>query len=104
MDLSRYSASELQQLKKDIDKEIRDRRKQDVKEAQKELKNLADRFGLTVTDLVAGAAGKGPTSKAPAQYRHPDDPTKGWSGRGRKPAWIKEWEAKGRSIKELKIS
>lgn len=104
MDLSRYSANELQQLKKDIDKELRDRRKQDVKEAQKELKNLADRFGLTVTDLVAGAAGKGPTRKAPMQYRHPDDPTKGWSGRGRKPAWIKEWEAKGRSIKDLKIN
>ncbi len=104
MDLSRYSSSELQQLKKDIDKELRDRRKQDVKEAQKELKNLADRFGLTVTDLVAGAAGKGPAArKSPDRYRHPDDPSKGWSGRGRKPAWIKAWEEKGKSIEELKI-
>ncbi|MCP1676366.1 DNA-binding protein H-NS [Natronocella acetinitrilica] len=104
MDLSKYNPQQLKQLKKDIDKELNRRRKEDVKEAQKELKNIAERFGITVQDLVAGAAGV-KTAKKPAQvkFRHPDDPSKGWSGRGRKPSWIKEWEQKGRSLDALKV-
>lgn len=103
MDLSKYDSRELQQLKKDIDKELRRRRKQDVKEAQKELKSIADRYGLTVSDLVAGAGVKSGKTKATVRFRHPDDPSKGWSGRGRKPAWIKDWEAKGRSLDDLRV-
>jgi DNA-binding protein H-NS len=103
MDLSKYNTQELQQLKKDIDKELRGRRKQEVREAQKELKKLAERYGLAVSDLVAGVAGKSGKSQAKVRFRHPEDPTKGWSGRGRKPSWIKEWEAKGRSLDELRI-
>lgn len=104
MDLSKYDPQQLKQLKKDIDKELNRRRKEDVKEAQKELKNLADRFGITIQDLVAGAVGTKTGRKATAvRFRHPDDPSKGWSGRGRKPAWIKDWEAKGRSLDDLKV-
>ena len=105
MDLSKYNAQQLQQLKKDIEKEVNRRRKEDVKEAQKELKNLAERFGISVQDLLSGAAGGKGNRKTTAKvrFRHPDDPSKGWSGRGRKPAWIKEWEAKGRSLDALKV-
>jgi hypothetical protein len=52
MDLSKFNSNELQQLKKDIDKELKRRHKQDVKEAQKELKNVAERYGLTLQDLL----------------------------------------------------
>ncbi len=104
MDLSKLDAKQLKQLKKDIDKELNRRRKEDVKEAQKELKGLAERYGISIQDLVTGAAtGKSGRRAAPARFRHPDDPSKGWSGRGRKPGWIKEWEAKGRSLDELRV-
>ncbi len=103
MDLSKFNSSELQQLKKDIDKELKRRHKQDVKEAQKELKNVAERYGLTLQDLLGSTGPKAGKPGAGARYRHPDDPNKGWSGRGRKPAWIKEWEAKGRSLDDLKV-
>lgn len=103
MDLSRHNSQELQQLKKDIDKELRRRHKQDVKEAQKELKNVADRFGLSVSDLLTGASSKAPKQQTAVRFRHPEDPGKGWSGRGRKPAWIKEWEANGKSLEELRV-
>lgn len=103
MDLSRHNSQELQQLKKDIDKELRRRHKQDVKEAQKELKNVADRYGLSVSDLLSGAGAKAPKRETAVRFRHPEDPSKGWSGRGRKPAWIKDWEARGKSIDELRV-
>ncbi|MCC5809295.1 MAG: H-NS histone family protein [Ectothiorhodospiraceae bacterium] len=103
MDLSKFNSNELQQLKKDIDKELKRRHKQDVKEAQKELKNVAERYGLTLQDLLGSGGPKNSKQGAGMRYRHPDDPTKGWSGRGRKPAWIKEWEGKGRSLDDLKV-
>lgn len=34
--------------------------------------------------------------KAPLRYRHPDDPGKVWSGRGKTPAWVTELVAQGR--------
>lgn len=103
MDLTKYSSQELNQLKKDIDKELRKRRRQDVKEAQKELKQVAEKYGLAVADLVTGTSAKSSKGSGAVRFRHPDDPSKGWSGRGRKPAWIKEWEAKGRSLEDLRV-
>lgn len=103
MDLSNYSTPELNQLKKDIDKELNKRRRQDVKQAQKELKEVADKYGLAVSDLVPANAGKSGGRSGTIRFRHPEDPNKGWSGRGRKPAWIKDWEARGRSVEELRV-
>lgn len=103
MDLSNYSTPELNQLKKDIDKELNKRRRQDVKQAQKELKEVADKYGLSVSDLVPASGGKSAGRSGTIRFRHPEDPNKGWSGRGRKPAWIKDWEAQGRSVDELRV-
>ncbi len=103
MDLTKHSTPELNQLKKDIDKELKKRRRQDVKEAQKELKQVAEKYGLAVTELVPGGATKSATKAGVVRFRHPEDPNKGWSGRGRKPRWIKDWEAKGRSLDELRV-
>ncbi len=104
MDLSHYSTAQLNELKKDIDKEIQGRRKEDAKKAQQELKQVAERYGFTLSDLVGGPAAK-TKSRGPAKVRfqHPADASKTWSGRGRKPAWVKDWEGAGRSIEELRV-
>ncbi len=102
MDLSNYSTEQLNQLKKDIDKEIQGRRKEDAKKAQQELKQVAERYGFALSDLV-GAQTPKTRGKAKARFQHPTDATKTWSGRGRKPAWVKDWEATGRSLEELRI-
>ena len=105
MDLSKYNTQQLNQLKKDIDKELKARRKDDVKKAQRELKEVADKYGIALSDLVSGAGGR--PGKKPAgkiRFRHPDDSSRGWSGRGRKPQWVKDWESKGKSLEELRVS
>jgi DNA-binding protein H-NS len=106
MDLSRYNSSELQQLKKDIDKELTQRRKQEAKQAQQELKEVAEKYGFSLSELVPSSAAKGTrsTSTGTIRFRHPQDPSKTWSGRGRKPVWVKEWEAAGRSLDEARVS
>jgi len=105
MDLSRYTSNELQQLKKDIDKEIERRRKQEAKQAQQELKDVAQKYGFSLSELMPSSSAKGTrsTSKGTIRFRHPQDPTKTWSGRGRKPVWVKEWEAAGRSLEEARV-
>lgn len=103
MNLSKYSTQELNQLKRDIDKELKSRRKDDAKKAQKELKSVAEKYGFNLNDLVSGQPGRPSKGKAPARFRHPDDPSKTWSGRGRKPVWVKEWEAAGRSLDDLRV-
>lgn len=103
MDLSKYTPEELQWLKKDIDKELTSRRKMDAKKAQKELKSVAERYGFTLNELVSGQTAKPARSKGDVRFRHPQDSNKSWSGRGRKPVWIKEWEASGRILDELRV-
>lgn len=102
MNLAKYSSQDLRNLKADIDKELKKRRKQEVKEAQKELKTVAERYGFSLAELVSGQAPKA-SGKRAVKYQHPDDPSKGWSGRGRKPAWVKEWEGSGRSLEDLRV-
>lgn len=106
MDLSRYNSGELQQLKNDIDKELNQRRKQEAKQAQQELKEVAEKYGFSLSELVPSSAAKGTrsNSKGTVRFRHPQDPSKTWSGRGRKPVWVKEWEAAGRSLDEARVS
>ena len=107
MDLSKLSSEELRQLRKDIDKEVAARRRDEQKQAKQEMKQVAERYGFSVEELV-GATGAGRKTRAPAKagvtFRHPDDPSKTWTGRGRKPNWVKEWEAGGGSVEELRAA
>ncbi|MCO6440668.1 MAG: H-NS histone family protein [Nitrococcus mobilis] len=103
MDLSKYTFDELQWLKKDIDKELTSRRKLDAKKAQQELKSVAERYGFTLNELISGQTAKLTLANTAVRFRHPEDADKIWSGRGRKPAWIKEWEARGHSLDELRV-
>lgn len=104
MDLSKYNSGELRQLKKDIDKELNSRRKQEAKQAQQELKEVAEKYGFNLSELVPGQTAKTtPRAKGQVRFRHPDDSSKTWSGRGRKPVWVKEWEAAGRSLESIRV-
>ena len=103
MDLSNYTTEQLNQLKKDIDKEVQSRRKEDSKKAQQEMKRVAERYGFTLNDLVGEKQPAKTRAKGKAQFQHPTDTSKTWTGRGRKPTWIKDWEAEGRSLDELRI-
>ena len=53
---------------------------------------LIESNGFTVKDVFPNA--KRLTPAAP-KFRHPDDESLTWSGRGRKPVWLTELEAKG---------
>jgi DNA-binding protein H-NS len=72
-----------------------------------ELRKKIAEYGLTATDLKLAARGAKrtagvPVTKAAAKYRSPTGET--WSGgRGRKPRWITEAIAAGKSLTDFEI-
>jgi DNA-binding protein H-NS len=101
MDLTSMTLDELKQLQKDIDKAIKSFELRRLAEARKEIEQKARELGVSLSDII-GPNGKGGTKGLP-KYRHPDDPTLTWTGRGRKPVWFIEALAAGKSYDDLKI-
>ena len=102
IDLSKLSLSELQELAKEVETEIVTRRETEKKRVLDQIRELAGSIGMTPEELL-GHQAKGGGAKAQAKYRHPDDPAQTWSGRGKRPAWVNEALASGKTLEELAV-
>jgi DNA-binding protein H-NS len=104
IDLSKLSFEELQALAKDIEQEIVARREQDRERVLNQMRELAGSIGMSLEDLLKQERGRAPRAAAgtaAAKYRHPDNPGLTWAGRGKRPQWITEWLASGRTLEDL---
>src|SRR4051812_50080049 len=107
IDLSKLSIEELEGLVKDAQAEINSRREAERERVLGQMRELAATLGLTLEDVGRLERGKGGAVKAAAggsvapKYRHPSDPNLTWSGRGKRPAWIAEALAAGKSLEDL---
>jgi len=103
MDLDQLSLEELKQLQKDIDAAIKTFEARKLAEARAKLEAMAAEMGVKLEDVV-GVGGKGKSkSVGIPKYRHPENPSLTWTGRGRKPEWFKEAMENGASEDDLKI-
>lgn len=102
MNLDAMSMDELKKLRKDVDRAIANYETRRKAEATALLEEKARELGFSLNDLVSTAPKRG---KKPSvvRYRHPENPTLGWSGRGRRPAWINEAIAAGKSLEDLAV-
>lgn len=103
IDLEKMSRDELTQLRKDIDKAIKSFEKRQRKEALAAAEAAAREKGFSLAQLNGGTAKK-PRGAAPPKYRHPENPSVTWSGRGRQPAWYKELIKAGTPEEDLLIT
>ena len=101
MDFTKMTASELRQLRDDIDAAIVDRQRQDRINAKAAAEAAAAEYGFSLTELIGGQ--KSAKSKAAAKYKNPEDHTQTWSGRGRKPQWLVVALEAGADITDLEI-
>lgn len=116
MNLKSMSAAELNKLKSAIEKEIEGRKKTQRNKALGEIKTIAAKYGLKLAEVVGAPEGQLKQRKTKVKkavktavkkvaYRHPENPQLTWSGgRGRRPQWVKDWEAAGRSLDEAKVA
>ncbi len=109
IDLDAHSLADLKELQKDLDLAIDRAEKRERKEALEKLEEQARDMGFTLSELLSMKEGGGrktgkPRAPAEPKYRHPEDPSITWTGRGRKPNWIKERLEKGQPIEDFLIA
>lgn len=107
IDLSNMSTSELQTLARDVEKALKVAAETERKTALSAARYAAQEHGFDLDELMSDGGvpkAKGKSgAKNPPKYRNPENPEQTWSGRGRRPAWIAEAEAAGKSLEEMAI-
>ncbi|WP_373356101.1 H-NS family nucleoid-associated regulatory protein [Pseudoroseicyclus sp. CXY001] len=105
IDLNNLSRAELQKLSKDVDKALASLADREKKAALKAAELAAAEHGYSLSELTSGAAPKAKKtgSKSPAKYRNPSDASMTWTGKGRRPAWIREAQENGVDISKFEI-
>lgn len=80
-------------------------RKDELASVIADIKAKMKQYGITVADLGGTAGAKKPAkskSKAPAKYKGPNGEL--WAGGpGRKPEWVREVLAAGKSVEDYRI-
>jgi DNA-binding protein H-NS len=87
--LEKMTVKELRELKSRIDAAIASRQAKDRAELKQKMIALAEEAGLSLDDVIGGGRRGGKSKGTVAvKYRHPDDASMTWTGRGRRPRWL----------------
>lgn len=103
MDLTHLSVSELNALQSDIAREIARRRKSEADSLASEFRRRAAELGLSLDELMSGKSSARKGGKVAIKYRHPEDTSLTWTGRGKMPRWVNAWVGSGRTVEELAV-
>ncbi len=105
-DLEKMSRDDLLKLRKQVDKMLSSLEDRERKAALKAAEDAAKAHGFSLAELgVSSGKAKARASgaKNPPKYGNPKDPSQTWSGRGRRPQWVKDAEAEGVSLETLAL-
>jgi DNA-binding protein H-NS len=104
MDLSTLTIVQLRDLQQQIPVELKRREVQDKANILNEVRAFAKARGFALEELVGKEAKiKAPTGKVKVKYRHPENATLEWTGRGRQPKWVAEWLTNGGTLDLLTV-
>ena len=106
IDLTEMSTADLQVLARDVQSAIKKAAETERKAALAAARMAAKEHGFDLDELVGGGPigkAKAAGAKNPPKFRNPDNPDQTWSGRGRRPAWVNEAEAAGKSLEDMAI-
>jgi DNA-binding protein H-NS len=111
VNVTKLSITELTNLSKRVDTEMKRRSSGETKRVLAKIRELAASVGMSVGDLTghkekrrSPRATTGRTSKRPPKYINPKDPSQTWAGTGRQPLWFKDALANGKSADELRVA
>ncbi|QOL52249.1 H-NS histone family protein [Massilia litorea] len=103
-ELSEYSLARLNKLEAEVIEELKKRHFLSISQAREQVLHIARGAGLSAEDLMlSNSPNKSKVGPAQMKYHHPIDATRQWSGRGRRPGWVRDWIASGKSLDTLKI-
>lgn len=102
IDLEGMDLKDLKDLRAKLDRAISSFEDRKMMKAREELEAFARDRGYNLGELAALATVK-KRKPATAKYANPANSDETWSGRGRRPRWIEEALASGRSLDDLAI-
>ncbi|SAL84911.1 regulatory protein [Caballeronia choica] len=97
IDLAKIDAmsdEQLSEIRDTIDAEMKRREARKTREARKQIVELAQAHNIDLSSL----SGQKP------KYRDPKNQFNTWSGRGRKPEWLRAYLAEGRDIEDFRVA
>ena len=106
MELSSLSVAQLRDLQQQIPAELKRREALDKEVVLNEVRAFAKARGYAVEDLLGREAKVKSVSsvkKVKVKYRHPQDASLEWTGRGRTPKWVEAWVANGSNLDGLLV-
>ena len=106
IDLSNLNFIQLADLKKQIDVEIVRRKESEKMNLRAEIQRMAAAAGLSLSEVLGTVVEKKTRktgASGVAQFANPADNSQTWTGRGRKPQWVLDWLAAGKSLDDLRI-
>ncbi len=109
VDISGLSSKELEQLSAKIDARKAALEQETLHQALEDMQAVAAKHGLAFGDVIRRYSGapaktaKATKAKGEPKYQDPADPSRTWSGKGRKPAWIVEGLEAGKSLEDFAI-
>jgi len=106
IDLSKLSIEELENLVRDTQAEIVARKEAERQRVLQQMRELAGSIGMSLEDLLKQEkrGGRGAqVATVEAKYRHPEDPGLTWSGRGKRPQWVNDALAAGKTLDDLAV-
>lgn len=99
--LAAMSLADLRDLQKSVAKATSTFEVRQKAEARERVEMLAKELGFTLTELAELEAPRRKRAPSTKIYRHPENPTLTWSGRGRKPGWFAAHVDAGKDPDEL---
>ncbi|MBL7251109.1 H-NS family nucleoid-associated regulatory protein [Alloalcanivorax sp. C16-2] len=118
INLDDYSVAELEKLIKQAERKLEKKRMEAVKSAQAEINKIAKDLGVSVDDLLEEksksrkktTARKATRKKKAAvrkpakiKYRNPRDASQTWTGRGKRPVWLRDALESGAKLEEFEV-
>ncbi|MBV0892891.1 H-NS histone family protein [Paracoccus sp. Z118] len=102
-DLDDMTIEQLRELRKNVDQAITSYETRTRQAALDAVEEVAREHGFKLADLVEGTktGRKRASASADIRYVNPDNSDQTWSGRGRRPGWVKAALEAGRSLDEL---
>jgi DNA-binding protein H-NS len=105
IDLDALSRENLVELRKSIDRMLDSYDTRMKVEAHAKVEALARELGFSLAELVDfKLKAKAPRGSGIVKYRHPDNQSLAWSGRGRRPRWFTDAISGGLTSEDLAVS
>lgn len=97
------SENELQAVIENAEKALKAKKANKRKEVLLQIKELAASIDVNVEIIEGDRRSSRKGIKVPIKYRHPDDASKAWTGRGVTPKWLQELMDAGHDRAEYEV-